>query len=185
MITRQCPVPGGGRGLVDRNPYPNLPNESLQSRVFALYLVTPTCRIQNSSACRGRACAKRDHGYIQLQELGYVVLTASNGLEALRVAEEYGGPIDVLLTDLVMPNMNGRQLGDLLHQKFPQLKILFVSGYADDVVFRAGHLDVGTAFVQKPFSQMILGQQLRGLFESQERSAADWFSLCWSDDVVV
>ena len=82
-----------------------------------------------------------------LQRLGYAVLEARDGPEAIRLAEKHEGSIDLLLTDVVMPGMNGRELADHLRQDNPTLKVLFVSGYADEIVFREGGLDSGSYFL--------------------------------------
>ncbi len=103
---------------------------------------------------------------IQLEELGYTVLAASNGREALRIAEKQKGPIDLLLTDVVMPGMSGRQLADKLKQKIPVLKVLFVSGYSGDVISREDSLESGAYFAQKPLTKMALGERLRVIFRA-------------------
>jgi PAS domain S-box-containing protein len=110
--------------------------------------------------------ALREVVSILLQELGYRVMAASSGPEAIRMAEKHAGTIDLLLSDVVMPEMNGRELADRLHQKDPRLKVLFVSGYTEDVVFRQGRLASGTSFLQKPVTKKDLDQTLRGLFEA-------------------
>jgi CheY-like chemotaxis protein len=96
-----------------------------------------------------------------LGELGYHMLEADCGDRALAVAAAYGGPIDLLLTDVVMPGMSGRALSDKLRETHPELKVLFMSGYTDDVVVRHGVLEHGVAFLQKPFSPVELSQKLR------------------------
>jgi PAS domain S-box-containing protein len=110
--------------------------------------------------------ALREIVSIQLEELGYTVLAASNGREALRMAEKQEGPIDLLLTDVVMPGMNGRQLADRLKQKIPALKVLFVSGYSGDVILREGSLEPGAYFVHKPITKMALDEKLRSIFRA-------------------
>ncbi len=103
---------------------------------------------------------------IQLEELGYTVLSASNGREALRTAEKQKGPIDLLLTDVVMPGMSGRQLADRLKQKIPNLKVLFVSGYSGDVISREDHLEPGAYFAHKPLTKVALDEKLRTIFRA-------------------
>ena len=75
--------------------------------------------------------ALREVMSLLLQELGYVVLAAGDGAEAIRIADEPESAIDLLITDVVMPGMNGRELANRLSAKTPSLKVLFVSGYTD------------------------------------------------------
>jgi two-component system, cell cycle sensor histidine kinase and response regulator CckA len=94
-----------------------------------------------------RAIAER-----MLLRAGYTVRTAPNGDEAILVAAEAGGGLDLLITDVVMPGMNGRALADRLKEANPELKVLFMSGYTDDAIVHHGVLDPGTEFIQKPFA---------------------------------
>ena len=108
--------------------------------------------------------ALREIVSLQLEDLGYNVVAASNGREALRMAEKQEGPIDLLLTDVVMPGMSGRQLADRLKQKIPLLKVLFVSGYSGDLISREGSLEPGTYFAHKPLTKTALDERLRSIF---------------------
>ena len=101
---------------------------------------------------------------LQLQELGYRVHATSGGEEAIRVANDGVGPIDLLLTDVVMPGMNGAQLANRLHSKIP--KVLLVSGYNDERVFREGYPAFGTYFMQKPLTKLNLGTKLHTIFQT-------------------
>jgi two-component system, cell cycle sensor histidine kinase and response regulator CckA len=96
-----------------------------------------------------------------LQQLGYAILTASCGAEALEVSGAHAGHIDLLLTDVVMPNMSGRQLADHFQESRPKTKVLFLSGYTEDTVVHHGVLDAGVDFLPKPFSREILSKKLR------------------------
>jgi PAS domain S-box-containing protein len=87
-----------------------------------------------------------------LEQLGYTVLAASTPGEASGLAREYGGEIDLLVTDVVMPEMNGRVLAKNLLSLYPHLKRLFMSGYAADVIAHGDVLEDGVNFIQKPFS---------------------------------
>ena len=110
--------------------------------------------------------ALREIVSIQLEELGYTVLAASNGREAIRMAEKQQGPIDLLLTDVVMPGMSGRQLADRLKQKIPVLKVLFVSGYSGDMVLRDDTLEPGAYFANKPLTKTALDEKLHSIFRA-------------------
>jgi CheY-like chemotaxis protein len=95
-----------------------------------------------------------------LCEAGYRVLTAADGEEALHTAEKLLGQINLLVTDVVMPRMSGRQLAEALIKQRPDLKILYMSGYTDDAVLRHGVLTAEAAFLQKPFSGVVLSQKV-------------------------
>jgi nitrogen-specific signal transduction histidine kinase/CheY-like chemotaxis protein len=96
-----------------------------------------------------------------LKEKGYRVLEASGGEEALKLSEQYGGPIDLLVTDVVMPQMSGPELADRLANSHPQIKVLYISGYTDYAGLHHGALDLGAAFLQKPFSPEALARKVR------------------------
>ena len=96
-----------------------------------------------------------------LREKGYRVLEASRGEEALELSDLYAGRIDLLVTDVVMPQMNGRELARRLVNSRPQIKVLYISGYADNAVWYPGGLDAGGAFLQKPFSPEALARKVR------------------------
>jgi two-component system, cell cycle sensor histidine kinase and response regulator CckA len=97
---------------------------------------------------------------------GYVVLEASNGIEALRVSDEYAGTIDVLVTDVVMPYMSGSQLADRLRQSRPSIKVLFVSGYPDEALGAHGVLDPAVTFLPKPFMPSALASKVRSVLDT-------------------
>ena len=101
-----------------------------------------------------------------LSILGYTVLEATSPSEALRLAERHPGTIHVLLTDVVMPQMNGRQVADHLLVARPGLKVLFMSGYTDATIMQHGVLEPGTHFLQKPFTPDGLGRKLREVLAS-------------------
>ena len=88
----------------------------------------------------------------QLESLGYCVLACANAAEALQVVEGLSEPIDLLLTDVVMPGMNGRELAERLTERQPSLRVLFTSGYGEDVIARHGVLEPGVLLLQKPFA---------------------------------
>jgi len=98
---------------------------------------------------------------MMLKKLGYAVLTASTPGEAIRLARDHPGRIDVLMTDVVMPEMNGRELAKNLLSIHPDMARLFMSGYTADVIAHRGVLDEGVHFIQKPFSKTELAAKLR------------------------
>ena len=91
-----------------------------------------------------------------LRTAGYTVITAGNGREGLEAAQAHGGSIDLLITDVIMPGMNGRALSEQLRVTLPGLPTLFISGYTSDVIAHHGVLDEGVEFLEKPFTQKSL-----------------------------
>ena len=96
-----------------------------------------------------------------LRRQGYTVLAAPDGKSALALAAAHSGPIHLLITDVIMPEMSGRQLADRMREIRPDAKVLFVSGYTDDAIVRHGILEPGIAFLQKPFSPPALARKVR------------------------
>lgn len=95
--------------------------------------------------------AIQDMVRIMLENLGYRTLSAGSAAEALRLAETHGGRIDLLMTDVIMPECNGRDLAERLSSLYPGIKVLFMSGYTADVIANRGFLDENVHFIQKPF----------------------------------
>jgi CheY-like chemotaxis protein len=93
--------------------------------------------------------------------MGHTVAEASDGAEALEVARRYRGTVHMLVTDMVMPKMSGRELADRLLELDPQLKVLFISGYTGDSAARNGILEGEMAFLQKPFGLRDLARKIR------------------------
>lgn len=102
---------------------------------------------------------------LMLQISGYHVLVAASGFEALQVAAAHRGQIDLLVTDVVMPGMSGRQVAEALRRSNPSLQVLFMSGYTDDAVVRHGVLEAETAFLQKPFTMHDLTCKIREVLD--------------------
>jgi CheY-like chemotaxis protein len=96
-----------------------------------------------------------------LKEYGYHVIEASDGDEATAVAEEYAGEIHLLLTDVVMPGISGKEASERMKEVRPNLKVLFMSGYTADVIAQRGVLDRSVAFLHKPFSPVQLAAKVR------------------------
>jgi two-component system cell cycle sensor histidine kinase/response regulator CckA len=101
-----------------------------------------------------------------LEESGYTVLEASKPSEALATCQQYEGPIHLLLTDVVMPQMSGRELAEELSSLRPKTKILYMSGYTDEAIFRHGVLDPGMPFLQKPFTTEVIVRKVRQVLDA-------------------
>ncbi|HET7442369.1 MAG TPA: response regulator [Terriglobales bacterium] len=97
---------------------------------------------------------------------GYNVLEAQDGRHALELAQSHSGPIHIMVTDVVMPNMSGSQLAQQLLKERPSTKILFVSGYAEKTILQHGDIDLSACFLQKPFTLKALGQKIRSTLEA-------------------
>ena len=101
-----------------------------------------------------------------LETLGYRIIDAKNGEEAIQLAESYGDEINLLLTDVVMPKMNGKDLAKKIKDLHPELSVLFMSGYTDDIMSRHGVLEEDVHFLGKPFTPMTLAVKVRESLES-------------------
>ena len=100
-----------------------------------------------------------------LEEQGYRVFLADRGSEALEILDEQDGAVDLLLTDIVMPGMNGRELYEKAVEKYPGLKVLFMSGYSEEVIAHDGVMDDGINFIKKPFTVQVLAAKVREVLE--------------------
>ncbi len=101
-----------------------------------------------------------------LRDRGYRVLEAASGQEALQMAQEYMGTIQLVLTDVVMPGISGRNLVSRLEESRPTIKSLFVSGYTDNAIVHHGILDSNVAFLQKPFTVERIIRKVREVLNS-------------------
>jgi PAS domain S-box-containing protein len=105
-----------------------------------------------------------------LERQGYTVLEAPRGDVALALAAAHDGPIHLLLTDVVMPGLSGRQVADQLTELRPDMQVLYASGYTDDAVVRHGVLEAGIAYLQKPFTTATLTRKVRETLDRPTRS---------------
>jgi two-component system cell cycle sensor histidine kinase/response regulator CckA len=101
-----------------------------------------------------------------LGRFGYSVIAAANGAEALEQLDEHAGDIDLLLTDIVMPGMNGRDLAAIVRERCPETRVLFMSGYPGDAVASHGALQPGTELLEKPFTATSLGTIVRAALDA-------------------
>lgn len=106
-----------------------------------------------------------------LVSAGYTVLTAASGDEALRQLEQHGQPVHLMVTDVVMPGMSGRSLAEHLAQMRPEMKVLYMSGYTDDVILRHGVVEEGVSFISKPFGAADLIRKVRQTLDSATQSS--------------
>ena len=100
-----------------------------------------------------------------LKESGYTVLSAITTDRAQSIAKEHPGPIDLLVSDMIMPEMNGRELSAKLQPLRPEMKVLFLSGYTSEIISNHGVIDEGIHFLQKPFSFEELTSKVREVLD--------------------
>src|SRR6266516_4873615 len=106
-----------------------------------------------------------------LQRSGYAVLDAPGGVEALDTLREHPGPIHLLLTDVIMPEMNGREVAQRVREQRPGIRVVYMSAYSPEAIAHDGLLDAGAAFVRKPFESGMLLQTVRRALDTEERTA--------------
>jgi DNA-binding response OmpR family regulator len=102
-----------------------------------------------------------------LARQGYTVLAANSPDEAILLSKEYAGDINLLMTDVVMPGMNGQILAERIRLDRPEMKCLFMSGYTSDVIVHHGVLDEGVQFIPKPFSIKVLAVKVREVLDQK------------------
>ena len=120
--------------------------------------VKPSCWSRMSRACGGLV-----HETLRLH--GYTVLEARHGIEALLTGARYVGPIHLLLTDVVMPQMSGPEVAEKLLTVRPGIKVLYMSGYPDHPVFDQGGVSREASFLAKPFSPNVLARKVREILD--------------------
>jgi len=113
------------------------------------------------------------HPALEFQkQCGYTVIEAKDGLQAIDVVHKPGGTVDLMVTDVVMPGMSGGQLAELLAEKYPDMKVLFVSGYSEQVVLRHQIASLHANFLQKPFTLKSLAAKVREVLDATTAAAA-------------
>jgi hypothetical protein len=108
-----------------------------------------------------------------MEMAGYKVLEASNGLAALELVARHKEPIDLLVTDVIMPKMGGGELVEALHAQRPKMRVLYLSGYTSDAIVCHGVSESKAAFLQKPFTVSALTQKIREVLDVEESPAED------------
>ncbi|RJP20452.1 MAG: PAS domain S-box protein [Candidatus Omnitrophota bacterium] len=174
-------------GIVKQNDgYINVYSEPGEGTTFKIYL--PRCRDETDiiPTEHGKEAVRMgtetaliveddrsilNLGKRYLEGLGYTVLTANTPNEAIRQTEEYSNEIHLLITDVIMPEMNGRELAERLVSIKPEMKCLYMSGYTANVIAHHGVLEAGVHFVQKPFSMETLAAKVG---EALERTGKGW-----------
>jgi two-component system cell cycle sensor histidine kinase/response regulator CckA len=110
--------------------------------------------------------AVRKFAAMSLRQYGYYVLEASNGPEGLYMLNTRGGKLDLLITDVIMPGMNGRQLAEAVEARFPEIQVLYMSGYTDDAIVKHGVLESEIQFLSKPFTHDGLVRKVREVLDA-------------------
>lgn len=105
-----------------------------------------------------------------LEFCGYTIIEAKNGIEALKICDESSDKIDLVMTDVVMPQMGGRELAGRIAAQYPHIKILFTSGYADDLIVKHDVNEANTDFIQKPFTLETLALKVRKVLDLENKS---------------
>ena len=183
FFTTKGPGEGTGLGLAtvygivkQSGGYLSVYSEEGRGTTFKIYLprvdekATPIRRVMDDTAeLRGSETILlvEDEQVVRtlvqemLERNGYRVVAAESPAHALELAGAHDGEMDLLLTDVVMPGMSGRDLADLLVAERPELRVLYASGYTRDAISSQGVLDAGTAFLEKPFTSAALGRAVR------------------------
>lgn len=137
-------------------------NEHSEAVRFASRGTETILLVEDEEAVRKITC-------LALKTQGYVVIEAEGGAEAMRLAEEHPGEIHLMVSDVVMPEMGGRQLLDAIRRHRPSLRVLFMSGYTDDAILMHGVVETKDAFIQKPFTPLALARRVREVIDASSK----------------
>jgi len=166
--------------------YVLLQSEVGRGTTFRIYLPQVNDSEESTTAVKAGAEASRGSETILLVEdeesvrqlvretlvaRGYTVMEAQSGEEGLQVAQGHSGPLDVVITDVVMPGISGRELAKRLTDARPETRVLYLSGYAEDAIVHEGVLEPGTAFLQKPFTLQTLSRKVREVLQTSRNHA--------------
>ena len=162
-----------GKGSVFKIYLPRQPGESERAKKERFEEI-PRGRRETVLLVEDEA-AMLQMGQMMLERLGYQVLAANRPSQAIRLAEQHAAGIDLLITDVVMPEMRGHELALQLQAMNPKMKVMFISGYTANAIVHRGELEPGVHFLQKPFSMMDLATQVRSVLDAdKERQEATW-----------
>ncbi|MEJ2055225.1 MAG: response regulator, partial [Calditrichaceae bacterium] len=181
---------GTGLGLAtvygiikQNNGFIDVQSETDKGTTFKIYLPRYDTALDNKTITKENISDMQVHETVILVEddptilnmttemlnlLGYKVLTAGNAGEAIKIARTYKNKIHLLITDVVMPDMDGKELSEKIHAIYPGLKILFMSGYTANVIAHRGVLDEGVNFIQKPFSKKTLSKKIQETLQERK-----------------
>ncbi|MGC2210619.1 MAG: response regulator [Candidatus Korobacteraceae bacterium] len=120
--------------------------------------------VEDEEMVRGLMCEVLEQG-------GYEVLACSTPAEAIEVSRRHAGPVDLLLTDVVMPGMNGCEMAERIHEFLPQLQVVFMSGYTEHALTHDGRVDPKVEYLQKPFTLKALTQKLAKVLRKLDQQA--------------
>jgi DNA-binding NtrC family response regulator len=153
-----------GRGSTFTLYFPNVPDS----------IVAEPAEVADSLPCGSETIlvveddpAVRGVTVRMLEQLGYATLSAPGGAEALEMIRDHSGTIDLLLTDVIMPGMNGGQLANELAAVRPKMKVLYLSGHTVSAAFRRGIVNLSAAFLPKPFRRDALAKAIRDVLENR------------------
>ena len=105
-----------------------------------------------------------------LSAVGYRILEASSAEDALAICEDFEGNIDLLLTDVIMPGMDGKRLAEMFYSRRPKTKVVFVSGYTDEILAHRGILDPGIVYIEKPITPTMISKKVREVLDGEMKT---------------